>query len=153
MSLLLPAVLQSWRVPGSTQRSTRTFPSRCWTGTVVWVQRRSVTTPGASAATNSSSAAWGLNPRTANSSVSFLSQSHPPICLFSFWKKNLNQLNSFLSQLRKLECRCRNYVIVLIEMMFLQYNRVAIANLVMLAKMKWSSSSQRLPTVVITEVV
>lgn len=72
LSLLLHSVLQSWRAPGSTQRSTQTFPSRCWTGTVVSYQRRSAITPGASAATNSSLAAWGPSPRTANYSVSFL---------------------------------------------------------------------------------
>lgn len=70
------AVLQSWRAPDWTKGSTQMFHSRCWTGTVVWVLRRSVTTPGASDATNSSSAAWGLNPRTANSSVSSFSHVH-----------------------------------------------------------------------------
>lgn len=72
---LVPAVSQNWRVRGWTQRSSQMFPFRCWTGTVVWPQRRSATTPGASAATSSSSAAWGPSPRTADSSVSF----HRPI--------------------------------------------------------------------------
>ena len=60
------------RAPGWSTTSTLKFPSRCWTGTAAWAQRRSATTPGAYAVISSSSAACAPSPRTDGYTVSWL---------------------------------------------------------------------------------
>ena len=93
-----PSVWVSWRALAWTRSFTQRCHFRCWTGTAVLAQKRSVTTPGACAATNNNWAAWGASLKTASSSVSFTGYT-----AFLKWiiilVKDYNQLRKYLWKL------------------------------------------------------